>query len=965
MGVRGGRPNPSARQVDAEALASELRRRIWGEVRFDLGSRALYATDASNYRHVPIGVVVPRNETDVIEAVAICRELGAPVLPRGGGTGLAGQTCNVAVVLDFSKYMHGLLELDPDARLARVQPGIVLDDLRSSAERHHLTFGPDPSTHDRCTIGGMIGNNSCGVHSVMAGRTSENVEALKVLTYDGLVIEVCATSDEELRRITAEGGRRGDIYARLGALRDRCADEVRRRFPKIPRRVSGYNLDELLPENGFNVARALVGTEGTCVTVLEATVRLVPSPKVRRLVVLGYDDVYLAAGAVPAIMEHRPIGLEGFDDILAENVRRNRISDHGLGLLPPGSAWLLVEFGTDTASESDAKAHGLISALAHGPHQPSAKLLADTGDTEAVWAVRESGLGAAARVPGTKPSWPGWEDSAVRPDQLADYVRDLRTLLNKYGYRAPLYGHFGEACLHPRIDFDLVTEKGIRDFRSFLDEAADLCVRYGGSLSGEHGDGQARAALYPRMFGPELVQAFAEFKAIWDPLGKMNPGKLVNSRGPDQDLRLGTGYRPRSLRTHFQFPGEENGMAGAVLRCVGVGKCRRKAGGTMCPSYMVTLEEEHSTRGRAHLLHEMLTAGIITDGWRDERVKSALDLCLACKGCKSECPVNVDMATYKAEFLSHYYQGRIRPRSAYTMGLIFWWARLASYAPGLVNFATGAPLLRGLAKAAAGIAPQRQLPRFARESFRHWFARRMPPAGQHGPRVLLWADTFNNYMHPDSAIAAVEVLEAAGCRVDVIRRSLCCGRPLYDYGMLGLAKRMLRQAMRTLRPYLDAGVPVIGLEPSCVAVFRDELLSLFPNDPEAQRLSQCFFLLSEFLERIDYQPPRLQGRAVVHGHCHHKSVLKMTSELKVLKKLGLDFELLDSGCCGMAGGFGFEKEHYEVAMKVGERVLLPAVREAGNALVIADGFSCREQIRQGANREALHLADVLRMALSQ
>lgn len=949
--------------IDAGALGSELRQRVRGEVRFDTGSRALYATDASNYRHVPIGVVLPRDEADAIETVAIAREFGAPVLPRGGGTGLAGQTCNTAIVVDFSKYVRGLVELDPGARRARVQPGIVLDQLRSAAERHHLTFGPDPSTHDRCTLGGMIGNNSCGVHSVMAGRTSENVETLKVLTYDGITIQVGATSESELGRIIAAGGRQGEIYARLRNLRDRYADEIRRRFPKIPRRVSGYNLDDLLPENGFDVARALVGSEGTCVTVLEATLRLVASPRVRWLVVLGYEDVCWAAAAVPAIMQHGPIGLEGFDDVLAENVRRNRISDHGLAILPPGKAWLLVEFGTDAARDTEGLARGLISALQRDPHPPSTRLLTERPDTEAVWAVRESGLGAAARVPGMKPSWPGWEDSAVRPDQLAEYIRDLRALLDRYGYRAPLYGHFGEACLHPRIDFDLVTEKGIRDFRSFLDSAADLCVRYGGSLSGEHGDGQARAQLYPKMFGPELVEAFREFKAIWDPQGQMNPGKLVNARAPDQDLRLGAGYRPRRMPTHFQFPGESDGLAGAVLRCVGVGKCRRQEGGTMCPSYMATLEEEHSTRGRAHLLHEMLTGDLIKGGWRDEHVKSALDLCLACKGCKSDCPVNVDVATYKAEFLSHFYQGRIRPLSAYSMGLFYWWARLASHAPGLVNLATGAPILGRLAKAMAGVAAQRRLPRFAREPFTRWFARRTVPTPGPGQRVLLWADTFNNYLQPETAMAAVEVLESAGCRVEVAPRVLCCGRPLYDYGMLRLAKRMLRQVIRTLAPYLDAGVPVIGLEPSCVAVFRDELLNLFPNDPLAKRLSQSFFLLSEYLDRIDYRPPPLRARAVVHGHCHHKSVLKMTAEVNVLKKLDLDFVVLDSGCCGMAGSFGFEKAHYGISVKIGERVLLPAVRKADDALVIANGFSCREQIAQGANRRTLHLAEVLQMAL--
>jgi FAD/FMN-containing dehydrogenase/Fe-S oxidoreductase len=944
------------------AFERALRAQVRGEVRFDNASRALYSVDASNYRHVPIGVVLPKDEADTIAAVSIGREFGVAILPRGGGTSLAGQTCNVALVLDFSKYMRNVLDLDPIGRTARVQPGLVLDALRTAAESHHLTFGPDPSTHDRCTLGGMIGNNSCGVHSVMAGLTSDNVERLKVMTYDGTILDVGMTQPDELDRIIAEGGRQGEIYKGLARIRDTYADEVRSRFPKIPRRVSGYNLDQLLPENGFNVARALVGTEGTCVTILEAQVRLVPSPPVRRLLVLGYEDVFIAAAAVPMIMEHRPIGLEGFDGVLLENVRLKGISPRGQAALPDGGAWLLVEFGADNVADCEAQARELMNHLARGPHAPTPKLLTDPKDAQAVWAVRESGLGAAARVPGKKPTWPGWEDTAVRPDQLSDYLREFKVLLDRYGYRAPLYGHFGEACVHPRIDFDLVTKEGISNFRRFLDEGADLCIRYGGSLSGEHGDGQARAALYPKMFGDKLVGAFAEFKTLWDPDRRMNPGKLVDAREPDQDLRLGSGYKPLPVRTHFQFPDEPDGLAGSVLRCVGVGKCRKESGGTMCPSYMVTLDETHSTRGRARLLHEMLTGDLVRDGWRNESVKEALDLCFACKACKTECPVNVDMATFKAEFLAHYYEGRLRPLSAYAIGLFPWVARYGSLAPGIANWTarTFAPL----AKAAAGIAPERQLPALAPVSFKAWFGRRNKPQPGARHRVLLWADTFNNYVHPQTAIAAVEVLEAAGCEVHVLGQRLCCGRPLYDSGMLGLARRQLRRSMAALKPYLEQGFAVVGLEPSCVAVFRDELLGLFPADPDAKRTAAGFLLLSEFLERIEFQPPQLEKKAIVQGHCHHQAIMKMTAEEKVLQRMNLDYKLLDSGCCGMAGGFGFLKESYEVSMKAGERVLLPAVRSAGDALVIADGFSCREQIRQSTGRNALHLAEVLRMAIA-
>jgi len=955
----------------AKALAAELRTQIRGEARFDDGSRAMYATDASNYRQVPIGVVLPKDVDDVIKTIAACRRFGAPILMRGGGTSLAGQCCNVAVVLDMSKYMNRIIELDPEKKLARVQPGLILDDLRHAAEQHHLTFGPDPATHDRCTLGGMIGNNSCGVHSVMAGKTVDNIEELEILTYDGVRMRVGKTGDDELERIIQEGGRRGEIYARLKSLRDRYASLIRERYPQIPRRVSGYNLDQLLSENGFHVARALVGSECTCVTVLEATTRLVYSPPARTLLVLGYPDVYTAADHLMEVLAYQPIALEGMDDRLINDVRRKGLHPEGLALLPEGGGWLLAEFGGETREEADARARKLMEELGRRQgainRAPSLRLLDSLREGRMIWQIRESGLGATAFVPGKPITWEGWEDSAVPPEKVGDYLRDFRKLYDKYGYEGDFYGHFGQGCIHTRANFDLETAEGIKAFRSFMEEAADLVVSYGGSLSGEHGDGQARAELLPKMFGNELVEAFREFKAIWDPDWKMNPGKVVDAYRIDENLRLGTSYRPRQVQTHFKFPDDQGSFARATLRCVGVGKCRRMEGGTMCPSFMVTREEEHSTRGRTHLLFEMLQGNPIKNGWRDEHVKEALDLCLACKGCKGDCPVHVDVATYKAEFLSHYYQGRLRPITAYSMGLIYWWARFGSLMPGVANFFTQTPLLRNVAKAIAGIAPERRIPVFAPQTFKQWFRQR-EPRNEGSPRVILWADTFNNHFHPEAAQAAVEVLEAVGYQVEVPERSLCCGRPLYDFGMLDTAKRLLRQILDTLRPQIAAGIPLVGLEPSCVAVFRDELRNLFPGDADARRLSQQSFLLSEFLEKQvqNYQFPPLQRKAIVQGHCHHKAIMKMRDEQAVLAKLGLDVEVLDSGCCGMAGSFGFEKDHYDVSIKVGERVLLPAVRDAAeDTLIIADGFSCREQIAQTTDRRALHLAQVIQMAMHQ
>jgi FAD/FMN-containing dehydrogenase/Fe-S oxidoreductase len=945
--------------VDAEILASELRRTIKGEVRFDDGSRALYATDASNYRQVPIGVVLPRDAEDVIATVALARKHGAPILARGGGTSLAGQCCNVAVILDFSKYMHAIRELNVDEKFATIEPGIILDDLRNAAEKHTLTFGPDPATHTHCTLGGMIGNNSCGVHGLMAGKTVDNIEELEILTYDGVRMRVGPTSESELEAIIGEGGRRGEIYAGMKRIRDQYGDRIRAKYPKIPRRVSGYNLDALLPENGFNVAQALVGSECTCVVVLEAKCKLVYSPPSRTLVVLGYDDIYEAADDVPRLLEFKPIGLEGIDDRLIADMKAKGLNVDKIDLLPPGKGWLLVEFGGENKEASDGYARTMIAALATSHFKTSYRLYEDKKEEKSIWAIRESGLGATAFVPGKGHTWEGWEDSAVDPKHLGKYLRELRALLNKYDYSGDLYGHFGQACVHTRNNFDLESAAGIAKFRAYLDEAADLCVKYNGSLSGEHGDGQSRAELLPKMFGPELVQAFNEFKSLWDPEWKMNPGKVVTPYHPTENLRLGADFDQWSPETHFHFPDDNGRIDRAVGRCVGVGKCRRMDGGTMCPSFMVTREEEHSTRGRARLLFEMFEGKVIPASWDNEAVKDSLDLCLACKGCKGECPVNVDMATYKAEFLSHYYARRLRPIAAYSMGWIYWWAGMAQIAPAVANAVMSLPIFKTL----GGVAKQRTMPRFAQTTFVEQFRKR--PSVSKTKKVLLWPDTFNNHFHPATANAAAEVLEAAGYEVIIPRKRLCCGRPLYDWGFLGMAKTLLRETMDALKPELDEGIPIVGLEPSCVSVFRDELPNLFAGDADAIRLSKAVKTLPEFLLEENVDLPKLKGKALVQAHCHHKAILHFDDEEKILKKLGLDVDHPDSGCCGMAGAFGFEPDKYELSMRVGERVLLPAVREASpDTIIVADGFSCREQIAQSTEREALHLAQVLQMAMT-
>jgi FAD/FMN-containing dehydrogenase/Fe-S oxidoreductase len=969
------------RADQAEALAAALSAAISGEVRFDAGSRAVYSADASNYRQIPIGVVLPKTADDVVAALRICREHGAPLLPRGGGTSQCGQCVNVAVVLDFSKYMGNVVSVDPAARTALVQPGVVCDALKAAAEKHGLTFGPDPATHSRCTLGGMIGNNSCGAHSVMAGKTVENIEALEVVTADGARFWAGPTSDAELAAIIAGGGRQGEIYAQLKALRDKYADLIRAKFPKIKRRVSGYNLDQLLPENGFNVARALVGSEGTCAVTLQAKARLVKNPAARVVLILGFPDIYAAGDIVPVILKAGPIACEGLDEKIIGGLRERRLKLDDIGLLPEGTAWLMVEFGADTKDAAAAQARALVEAVAGCDPKPSAWLIEDKPTIERMWTIRETGASATALALGANESdrapdpVVGWEDAAVDPLRLGDYLREFQALVDACGYRTSLYGHFGDGCIHARITFDLRSVEGIAQWRGFLQKAADLVVKYGGSLSGEHGDGQAKAEFLPAMYGDELMGAFREFKSIWDPENRMNPGKLINAQGPvnaaHENLRQGPAYKPVTFATRFAFKSDVgDGFARATEKCVGMGKCRAASGGTMCPSYRATGEERYSTRGRARLLFEMLQGEVIKDGWQSEEVKEALDWCLACKGCKSDCPTHTDMATYKAEFLSHYYERHARPRQAWSMGRIGDWAPIAAKFPRVANFFTQSPVFSSVAKSVSGIAQERSLPAFAPASFREQFnaihlGRRDPVQARsvrRGEPVILWADTFSNFFRPETALAAVEVLEAAGCRVTLPPERLCCGRPYYDFGLLDAAKDSLTRILEAMGAQIYSGVPVVGLEPSCVAVFRDELGKLFPDDERAQRLAKQTFTLAEYLERIEWRPAQVPGRprALVHGHCHQKAVLGMQSELRLLAAAGYEVEAPDSGCCGMAGSFGFKPEHYAASQKVAESVLMPKVRAAASdTAIVSNGFSCREQIEQSAGRKTLHLAEVL------
>jgi FAD/FMN-containing dehydrogenase/Fe-S oxidoreductase len=964
-------------------LEARLKATLRGEVQFDIASRALYAADASNYRQLPVGVVLPRDTADVETAVAACRAVGAAILPRGAGTSLAGQTANVAVVFDFSRHLNRLTALDPAARLAVVEPGIVLDRLREAAEQHHLTYGPDPATHSRCTLGGMIGNNSCGVHGIMAGKVVDNVESLDLLLYDGTRLTVGRTSEEQLQSLIAQGGRIGDIYSRLRALRDRHAERIRQRFPRIPRRVSGYNLDELLPENGFNVARALVGSEGTCATILSATLNLTDSPPFRVLTALAFDDPFQPADVVPRVLELGPIGLEGFDGTMVGFMLRKKLAVADVALLPPGKGFLLVEMGGWTAEEAQSRTEALAAA-ANSWREPSRIRTYNAIEAARVWNVRDSALGATAFVPGEPERHEGWEDAGVPPEQLGAYLRGLTALMDEYGYSSPLYGHYGQGCAHLRINFDFHSHEGLRKFREFLDRATDLVLSFGGSISGEHGDGQARAALLPKMFGPELVEAFREFKSIWDPDNRMNPGKLsdaVRVYDPVQNLRHSPpepgqqpGQRPHhhtELETHFVLLGDEGSLERATARCVGVGACLKSDGGVMCPSYRATHDEQHSTRGRARLLWEMLAGALRSEGFQSPAVHQALDLCLSCKACKTECPVAVDMATYKAEFLAQKYKGRLHPLHHYVFGYADKLARLGALTPALTNAVLGGSLTSPLVKHILGVAQRRPMPRLADLSFLVSRLSLQSPADaqaeasdQDQQKVLLWADTWNNYYHPQTLAAAESVLTQAGFRVTVPQSHLCCGRPLYDFGLLDSAKTYLATILDRLAPQIDAGLPFIFLEPSCASVFRNEMLDFFPNDPRAQKMSSQVWLLADWLSTHapDWVSGRLTGaQLLLHGHCHHKAVFGGPStELALLRKAGAQVELINSTCCGMAGPFGFEKDKFEVSKAIANLDLLPAIEAAGPlTVIVADGFSCREQISHLGHRSSLHFAEVL------
>ncbi len=966
--------------VDAVALERRLREAVRGEVGFGARDRALATMDASNYRRVPLGVVAPRDADDVAAALAVCREHGAPVVARGGGTSIAGNAVGAGVVLDFTRHLNRLVELDPGTRTAVVQPGLVLDRLRGAAAAHGLTFGPDPSTHSRCTIGGMVGNNSCGSHSVAWGTTADNVRALDVVTYRGRAVRLGPDGPGP----EALPGLREFVAAHLATLRtgggtgggtDGGAGGGTRGgtggWPDLPRRISGYALDALLPERGADLARAFTGSEGTLAVLTEATVRLVDAPAARALAVLGYADESAAAEAAPGLLPLRPLTVEG----MAADLVGSGPDAHAL---PRGGAWLFVETGGDTPAAARARAEEVCRAADAVDHT----VVADPAAQRTLWRIREDASGTATRMPDGSEAWPGWEDCAVPPARLGAYLREFRALLAAHGLRGLPYGHFGDGCIHVRIDFDLLTAPGVSRFREFSGELADLVVAHGGSLSGEHGDGRARSELLPAMYGDELVGLFGAFKDLWDPDGALNPGVIARPAPLDADLRFAPLPRtPVPVAFGYPHDGPEGGdFAAAVRRCVGVAKCRNPAGspGVMCPSFRATGEERHSTRGRARLLHEMLAGEVVTDGWRSEEVREALDLCLSCKGCRSDCPVDVDMATYKAEFLHHHYAGRRRPMAHYAMGRLPRWLRLtaALRAARPANALAGVAPLAAVAKRLAGIAAERSIPRIAPVPLTRSLAGGVDAAPE--ADVLLWPDTFTNYLSPEAGSAAVRVLRAAGLRVGLppAAGKVCCGLTYVSTGQLDQARRVMRRTLDALEPAGGDGggagdggaaLPLVVLEPPCAAALKTDLVELLPDDARAPRVAARVRTLAEALETAapDWTPPRLDRPVTGQTHCHQHAILGDAAERRLMAKAGLDGRLA-AGCCGLAGNFGFERGHYEVSAACAEDQLLPAVRDAPDtAAVVADGYSCRTQLDQLAGVRARHLAELLAEGLPE
>ena len=959
---------------ELQSLHQDLLQNIDGEVDFSSAGIALYTSDASNYRQIPLGIVFPRSKDDVKTAVNLCSSHKVPVLMRGAGTSQNGQTVNEAVILDYSRFMDQVLSIDIEGRTALIQSGIVCDTLKATAEAHGLTFGPDPATHSRCTLGGMIGNNSCGPHSMLAGKTVENVLELDVMTTAGDIFKVGPTSEAELDEIIAGNDSRAAIYRELKSIRDEYADEIRLRYPTIKRRVSGYNLDQLLPENGFNVARALVGSEGTCVSILSAKVALIENPEFKRLIVLGFKDIFDAGDIVPNVMPFTPIAMEGLDWNIISGLNDRNLKQREVGLLPQGRAWLLIELAAKSNSELNDHCEAFITVMQATPTVTDLKMVVDSGEVSDIWSIREQGASATALAlnPGDTDPVVGWEDTAVDPLQLGDYLRELYALVDSYGYKTSLYGHFGDGCIHARMTFDTRSDDGVAKWRRFSREIAELVVKYNGSLSGEHGDGQAKAEFLPIMFGDKMMQAFRRFKQAWDPTRMMNPGKLIDAYRMDENLRFGPNYKTPVFDSVLQFTEDAGGLVGGHIggmgrsteRCIGMGKCRAQTG-AMCPSYQVTGEERFSTRGRAHQLHELLRGELIPEGFNDINIADSFKHCLSCKACKTECPTHVDIAALKAEFMYQHYKNRNRPLHHHAFGKAGRWLPWMTRAPGLFNV-----LQRGvpgrLIKTSLDVRKDKQLPILDKSPFRTSLKNNTDSSegaffktgNNDGSPVVLWIDSVNNAYRPGVLKTAVSLLGRCGFQVYLSRQHFCCGRPLYEHGFLQQAKRQLQSILDNFHTALPSDSKVIVLEPSCLSVFKDELQRLFPENIHAADLASRTVTLTEFLSDQKIFPDKKLARGVMHLHCHSKSA--SSAERDIMHQCFEELLEPESSCCGMAGVFGLQQSTSHIGDKLYLRNLAQAVTDSDpDTRIVSNGFSCQKQITDFSGTRVWHPIEIL------
>ncbi|SFQ43037.1 FAD/FMN-containing dehydrogenase [Actinomadura madurae] len=934
-------------------LAGALRRAGVSGVHDSALARSMYSSDASLYRVPPQVVVTPRESGELPAVLEVCRDAGVPLTMRGGGTSIAGNAVGPGVVVDVSRHLNRVLEIDPEAGTALVEPGIVQARLHEVAAGHGLRFGPDPSTRTRATLGGMIGNNACGSRALGYGRTSDNV----------LGLDVVAGSGERLRLGDVPGAATGGaLLDRLRGLAGENLALIRTEFGRFGRQVSGYSLEHLLPEKGFDVARALAGTEGTLALTLAARLRMVREPACRLLVVLGYGSMAEAADAVPAILPYGPVACEGLDSRITNVVRERRGAD-AVPPLPAGSGWLLVELAGPEPGALRATAGKVVGESGC----TGSMLVEDMALADALWRIREDGSGLVARTPEGEQAHAGWEDAAVPPERLGAYLREFETLLGEHDLFGVPYGHFGDGCIHVRIDFPFGRADGTRMFRDFLNEAAALAARHGGTMSGEHGDGRARSELLQHMYSAEALALCAEVKDVFDPGGVLNPGIVVRPAPVDADVRA-VQLIPLNRGLGLAYRDDRGDLSRAVHRCTGVGKCRADntgAGGVMCPSYLATREEKDSTRGRARVLQEVVSGKLGPDGWRSEALHDVLDLCLSCKGCASDCPTGIDMASYKAEALHQRYKGRIRPRAHYALGWLPRWTRLAAKAPAAIramNAAMRSRALRPLVAWGAGIDRRRTLPAFAPVTFRRWFASHRSPEGRNGD-VVLFVDSFTDAFSPEVGRATVRVLEHAGYRVTVTERPVCCGITWISTGQLDGARAQARRTVRALLPHVRRGAKVVGMEPSCTGVLRSDAEELLRgvDAAAAREVAAATRTLAELLaETPGWAPPDLSGvTGIAQPHCHHHAVMGWTRDAALLREAGADVARLGD-CCGLAGNFGVEKGHHDVSVAVAEHRLLPAVRKTGTGeVVLADGFSCRTQLRELAERDGEHLAQLL------